>query len=62
MSEMRRGQIQTVGLTEGCCILAAVGDGMVHAPGVAGKFFTALGFSAGKSRTPILPWLVTKVA
>ncbi|MBV9924783.1 MAG: bifunctional aspartate kinase/homoserine dehydrogenase I [Acidobacteria bacterium] len=43
MSEMRRGQIQTVGLTEGCCILAAVGDGMVHAPGVAGKFFTALG-------------------
>ncbi|MDT5272917.1 MAG: bifunctional aspartokinase / homoserine dehydrogenase 1, partial [Acidobacteriota bacterium] len=43
MSEMRRGQIQTVGLTEGCCILAAVGDGMVDAPGVAGKFFTALG-------------------
>ncbi|MFL6336227.1 MAG: bifunctional aspartate kinase/homoserine dehydrogenase I [Pyrinomonadaceae bacterium] len=43
MSEMQRGQIQTVGLTEGCCILAAVGDGMVDAPGVAGKFFTALG-------------------
>lgn len=43
MPEMRRGQIQTVGLTEGCCILAAVGDGMVDAPGVAGKFFTALG-------------------
>jgi aspartokinase/homoserine dehydrogenase 1 len=43
MSEMRRGQVQTVGLTEGCCILAAVGDGMVDAPGVAGKFFTALG-------------------
>ncbi|HEX7315093.1 MAG TPA: bifunctional aspartate kinase/homoserine dehydrogenase I [Pyrinomonadaceae bacterium] len=43
MSEMARGQIQTVGLTEGCCILAAVGDGMVDAPGVAGKFFTALG-------------------
>lgn len=43
MSEMRRGQIQTVSLTEGCCILAAVGDGMVDAPGVAGKFFTALG-------------------
>src|SRR5829696_2060175 len=43
MSEMTRGQIQTVGLTEDCCILAAVGDGMVDAPGVAGKFFTALG-------------------
>jgi aspartokinase/homoserine dehydrogenase 1 len=43
MSEMRRGQIQTVALTEGCCILAAVGDGMVDAPGIAGKFFTALG-------------------
>jgi aspartokinase/homoserine dehydrogenase 1 len=43
MAEMTRGQIQTVSLTEGCCILAAVGDGMVDAPGVAGKFFTALG-------------------
>ena len=43
MPEMQRGRIQTVGLTEGCCILAAVGDGMVDEPGVAGKFFTALG-------------------
>lgn len=43
MPEMSRGQIQTVGLNEGCCILAAVGDGMVDEPGVAGKFFTALG-------------------
>jgi aspartokinase/homoserine dehydrogenase 1 len=43
LSEMGRGQVQTVGLTEGCCILAVVGDGMVDAPGVAGKFFTALG-------------------
>ncbi|HEV3468915.1 MAG TPA: bifunctional aspartate kinase/homoserine dehydrogenase I [Pyrinomonadaceae bacterium] len=42
-AEMRRGQIQTVGLTPGCCILAVVGDGMVDVPGVAGKFFTALG-------------------
>jgi aspartokinase/homoserine dehydrogenase 1 len=43
MPEMARGQVQTVALTEGCCILAAVGDGMVDEPGVAGKFFTALG-------------------
>ncbi len=43
LPEMRRGQVQTVGLTPGCCILAVVGDGMVDAPGVAGKFFTALG-------------------
>jgi aspartokinase/homoserine dehydrogenase 1 len=42
-SELQRGQVQTVTLTEGCCILAVVGDGMVDAPGVAGKFFTALG-------------------
>ncbi|MDT5293332.1 MAG: bifunctional aspartokinase / homoserine dehydrogenase 1 [Acidobacteriota bacterium] len=43
LSEIGRGQVQTVALTEGCCILAAVGDGMVDVPGVAGKFFTALG-------------------
>jgi aspartokinase/homoserine dehydrogenase 1 len=43
LSEIGRGQVQTITLTEGCCILAVVGDGMVHAPGVAAKFFTALG-------------------
>jgi aspartokinase/homoserine dehydrogenase 1 len=43
LSEIGRGQVQTVTLTEGCCILAVVGDGMVRAPGVAAKFFTALG-------------------
>jgi aspartokinase/homoserine dehydrogenase 1 len=43
LSEIGRGQVQTVTLNEGCCILAVVGDGMVHEPGVAAKFFTALG-------------------
>jgi aspartokinase/homoserine dehydrogenase 1 len=43
LSEIGRGQVQTVALTEDCCILAVVGDGMVDVPGVAGKFFTALG-------------------
>jgi len=41
--EMQRGEIQTVDLTEGCCIIAMVGDGMIEQLGVAGKFFSALG-------------------
>jgi bifunctional aspartokinase / homoserine dehydrogenase 1 len=41
--EMQRGEIQTVELTEGCCIVAMVGDGMIDRLGMAGKFFSALG-------------------
>ena len=41
--EMQRGEIQTVDLTEGCCIIAMVGDGMIDRLGMAGKFFSALG-------------------
>ena len=41
--EMQRGGIQTVDLTEGCCIIAMVGDGMIERLGMAGKFFSALG-------------------
>jgi bifunctional aspartokinase / homoserine dehydrogenase 1 len=41
--EMQRGEIQTVDLTEGCCIIAMVGDGMIERLGMAGKFFSALG-------------------
>jgi aspartokinase/homoserine dehydrogenase 1 len=41
--EMQRGEIQTVDATEGCCIIAMVGDGMIEQLGVAGKFFSALG-------------------
>ena len=40
--EMQRGEIQTVDLTEGCCIIAMVGDGMIEKLGVAGQFFSAL--------------------
>jgi aspartokinase/homoserine dehydrogenase 1 len=40
--EMQRGEIQTVDLTEGCCILAMVGNGMIDRLGMAGKFFSAL--------------------
>ena len=32
-----------IDVTENCSILAAVGDNMVDHPGVAGKFFSALG-------------------
>ena len=41
--EMQRGEIQTVDLTEGCCIIAMVGNGMIERLGMAGKFFSALG-------------------
>jgi len=41
--EMQRGEVQTVDLREGCCILAMVGDGMIERLGMAGQFFSALG-------------------
>ncbi len=41
--EMQRGEVQTVDLTEGCCIIAMVGDGMIEKVGMAGSFFRALG-------------------
>ena len=41
--EIQQGQIQSVVVTPGCSILAVVGDGMVNHPGVAGRFFAALG-------------------
>lgn len=41
--ELQQGEIQTVDLTEGCCIIAMVGDGMIERLGMAGKFFSALG-------------------
>ncbi len=42
-AELHHNQIQMVGVTDNCSILAAVGDNMVDHPGVAGKFFSALG-------------------
>lgn len=41
--EFRHGQIQTVGVTERCTILAVVGDSMSGVPGVASSLFGALG-------------------
>ena len=41
--EMQRGEVQTVDLTDDCCIIAMVGDGMIERLGMAGKFFSALG-------------------
>jgi bifunctional aspartokinase / homoserine dehydrogenase 1 len=41
--EMQRGEVQTVDLTDNCCIIAMVGDGMIERLGMAGKFFSALG-------------------
>ena len=41
--EIQRGAVQTVDLTEGCCIVAMVGDGMIERVNMAGRFFSALG-------------------
>jgi aspartokinase/homoserine dehydrogenase 1 len=48
-AEQHHGQIQSVEVTSGCGILAVVGDGMAGRPGIAAKFFSAL----GKSRVNI---------
>jgi len=42
-AELHQGLIEKVDVTEGCAVLAIVGDNMVHHPGLAGKFFDALG-------------------
>ena len=44
--ELEQGQVQRVGVTRDCAILAVVGDGMAGVPGSAGRFFRTLG-SAG---------------
>jgi len=42
-AELAQGQIQRVGVTTGCAIIAVVGDDMAGMPGSAGKFFGTLG-------------------
>ena len=42
-SEISKGRIRTVELIEDQSILAAIGEGMVHKPGVAGRLLTGLG-------------------
>ena len=44
--ELSEGQVQRVGVTKGCAIVAVVGDDMAGMPGSAGRFFGTLG-SAG---------------
>jgi aspartokinase/homoserine dehydrogenase 1 len=44
--ELREGQIQRVDVSEGCSILAVVGDGMAGSHGVAAKLFGTLGSAA----------------
>jgi aspartokinase/homoserine dehydrogenase 1 len=41
--ELEQGQVQRVGVTPQCAILAIVGDGMAGVPGSAGRFFRTLG-------------------
>jgi bifunctional aspartokinase / homoserine dehydrogenase 1 len=41
-SEIHHGLIQKIDVSEKCSILAAVGDNMVHSPGVAASLFRAL--------------------
>ena len=42
-AELAQGQVQRVGVTPGCAIIAVVGDDMAGMPGSAGKFFGTLG-------------------
>ena len=42
-AELHHGEVQRIGLSSPYTIVAAVGDRMVNAPGVSGRFFTALG-------------------
>ena len=42
-AEIHQGLLDRIELTRGRSILAAVGDNMVNHPGVAGRFFSALG-------------------
>ncbi|CAD7938685.1 unnamed protein product [Amoebophrya sp. A120] len=44
--ELRRGDLQSIQVTEPCSVVAAVGDGMRMRRGIAGKFFHALGKSS----------------
>ena len=41
--ELSEGQVQRVGVTKGCAIIAVVGDDMAGMPGSAGRFFGTLG-------------------
>jgi aspartokinase/homoserine dehydrogenase 1 len=41
--ELSEGQVQRVGVTKGCAIVAVVGDDMAGMPGSAGRFFATLG-------------------
>ncbi len=41
--ELTEGQVQRVGVTKGCAIVAVVGDDMAGMPGSAGRFFGTLG-------------------
>ena len=41
--ELNEGQVQRVGLTRNCAIVAVVGDDMAGMPGSAGRFFGTLG-------------------
>jgi aspartokinase/homoserine dehydrogenase 1 len=43
LAERHRGEVQTVEVSSGCCILAMVGDGMIERVGIAGQFLGALG-------------------
>ena len=41
--DLSRGDVEEIGVRRGVALLAAVGLGMAHRPGVAGRIFTALG-------------------
>ncbi len=42
-AELHHGSIQRIDVSKECSVLAAVGDNMISQPGIAAKFFSALG-------------------
>jgi aspartokinase/homoserine dehydrogenase 1 len=42
-SEIQRKEIHNIQVSYNCSVLAMVGDGMAHSPGISGRLFTALG-------------------
>ena len=42
-AEIARGDVRAIGVIDGCAVVSAVGEGMRHQPGLAGRLFATLG-------------------
>jgi len=46
MTELMTKEIISIDIDHACCIIAAIGDGMVSKKGISGRFFSALGMAS----------------